>query len=272
MNRTNHQKCRCQVHDDNLFSPAETGTPDSGGEFSPKNSRPGDQAHVYGSSFLCDTDQKGYPTPRNQSQTDLVLDASEGFIPLWEVNRILRWRFHQGSMSYFNDVETAKSGIRTLFSEAVMAWGDSAPVRFEERDDAWDFEIYMSNVSNCRPGGGCTLARAFFPDSGRHRLVLYPDMFKQSRKEQVDTFIHEFGHVFGLRHFFADVHETAYPSVIFGTHKPFTIMNYGHNSELTSDDKNDLKNLYQAVWRRELLNINGTPIVQVKPYHYLGFM
>ena len=41
-------------------------------------------------------------------------------------------------------------------------------------------------------------------------------MFAQNRKEQVDTFIHEIGHVFGLRHFFANISETAWPSEIFG--------------------------------------------------------
>ena len=71
------------------------------------------------------------------------------------------------------------------------------------------------------------LASAFFPDAGRHPLTIYPRMFTQSRKEQVDTLIHEIGHTFGLRHFFAQVSESAWPSVVFGTHQAFSIMNYG---------------------------------------------
>ena len=82
---------------------------------------------------------------------------------------------------------------------------------------------------------GYVLASAFFPDAGRHELVIYPKMFSQSRREQVDTLIHEVGHIFGLRHFFANIRETAWPSQVFGTHKPFSIMNYGHQSELTDD-------------------------------------
>ena len=65
-------------------------------------------------------------------------------------------------------------------------------------------------------------------------------MFTQARKEQVDTFIHEIGHIFGLRHFFANVSETAWPSEIFGRHENFSIMNYGALSELTDADKDDL--------------------------------
>lgn len=80
--------------------------------------------------------------------------------------------------------------------------------------------------------------------------------------------IHEIGHIFGLRHFFAPELETPWPSVIFGEHKPFSIMNYGENSELTDTDKNDLKKLYKSVWSGQLTNINGTPIRLFKPYHY----
>ena len=117
---------------------------------------------------------------------------------------------------------------------------------------------------------GCVLASAYFPDSGRHKLTIYPTMFSQPRQEQVETLIHEIGHTFGLRHFFADVAETEFPSEIFGKHSKFSIMNYGSDSKLTADDKQDLKRLYQLVWSRDLTNINGTPIRFVKPFHAIG--
>ena len=94
-------------------------------------------------------------------------------------------------------------------------------------------------------------------------------MFSQSKKEQVDTMVHEIGHIFGLRHFFAPDVETRWPSVIFGDHKPFSIMNYGALSELTDTDREDLVTLYQSVWRGQLTKINGTPIQLVRPFHTL---
>ncbi len=223
--------------------------------------------HVCGEAGVCDTEERGYPTPGNRSPLEIVLDASDGFIPLWEPNRVLRWRFNENSMGYFRSPERAKDALRNLMTEALVAWGDAAPIRFREVADTWDFEIRMSPTSNCSPDG-CTLARAFFPDAGRHDLLLFPTMFGQSRKEVVDTFIHEIGHIFGLRHFFAKVTETAWPSEIFGTHSKFSIMNYGELSELTEKDKTDLRTLYQSVWNGALDNINGTPIVLFKPYHY----
>ncbi|MCP9753888.1 matrix metalloproteinase-11 [Lacihabitans sp. CCS-44] len=224
--------------------------------------------HTYGKNHICNTDVKGYPTPNNANPAELVLDASEGFIPLWAKNVNLRWRFNNNSFIYFENPEDAKNEIRKLFSKALLAWGDSSPITFSERVEAWDFEITI-RPDNCNING-CVLASAFFPDSGRHELVIHPKMFTQSEEEQVETLIHEIGHIFGLRHFFANISETGYPSVIFGKHQPFSIMNYGPNSRLTNDDKKDLKSLYEQVWKGELTRINGTKIVLFRSFHQVG--
>lgn len=225
--------------------------------------------HVYGHGVICATDKRGHTTPRGRSPLEIVIDATNGFIPLWEQDTMLRWRFQDRSMAAFRDQEAAKSGIRTLLGEALLAWGDAAPIKFAEREHRWDFEIVVRNADACNPKG-CVLASAFFPDAGRHELTIYPKMFSQPRKEQVDTLIHEIGHVFGLRHFFAKVSETKWPAEVFGTHKPFSIMNYGKDSELTDDDRNDLRRLYIAAWSGDLTHVNGTPIRLVKPFSAMG--
>jgi Metallo-peptidase family M12B Reprolysin-like len=223
------------------------------------------QVHVYGPGAVCDTEKRGYPTRRGRSPLEIVVDASEGFIPLWSKDMTLRWRFQERSMSVFENPETAKIAMKGLLGEALLAWGDAAPIKLAEREDAWDFEIVMRRADDCDING-CVLASAFFPDAGRHKLVVYPKMFSESKKEQVDTLIHEIGHVFGLRHFFAQVSEAAWPSEVFGAHKPFSIMNYGAQSELTDDDRADLKHLYELAWSGELTHINGTPIRLVRTF------
>ena len=218
---------------------------------------------------ICDTDRRGHPTPQGRSPLDIVVDASEGFIPLWSADTILRWRFREQSMDYFQDPAAAEAEIRNLFAEALLAWGSAAPVTFKHDKDLWDFEIVMRSADQCN-AFGCVLASAFFPDGGRHALELYPKMFTQDRKEQVDTITHEVGHIFGLRHFFANVSEGAWPSQIFGEHDKFSIMNYGAFSELTDNDKEDLTLLYESAWSGELTHINGTPIQLVKPFSALA--
>jgi hypothetical protein len=225
--------------------------------------------HVLRPGIICDTETRGRKTPGGRSPFELVLDASAGFIPLWEKNVTLWWRFQERSLEVFENPAAAKAEIETLFGEALLKWGEAAPVKFTRRDDAWDFEIAVRPANNCN-ATGCVLASAFFPDAGQHKLLIYPKMFERTRKEQVDTLIHEIGHAFGLRHFFADVSESAFPSVKFGKHNPFSIMNYGTMSQLTADDKSDLKRLYQQVWSGDLTKINGTAIRLVRPFHAGG--
>ena len=222
--------------------------------------------HIYGRGHRCDTDTRGFPTPRNRGPVGLVVDASEGFIPLWRKNVTLRWRFNEKSLKHFTDIKAAKDEIRNLLGQALLLWGDAVPVKFSERTDAWDFEIVVEQKNDC-DASGCVLASAFFPDQGRHRLYIYPMTFDEPKKEQIDTLAHELGHVFGLRHFFAQLSEKAWPSRIFGKHKPFSIMNYGAKSAMTSQDRQDLKSLYAKAWSRELKEINGTKIKLVKPFH-----
>lgn len=230
---------------------------------------PDPDVHVFGDGFRCDTETRGHATPQGRTPLEIVVDASEGFIPLWTKDTTLRWRFRESTMKYFKRPAAVKAEIRKLLGGALLAWGDAAPVKFAEKTDVWDFEIVMKKNDDC-DANGCVLASAFFPDAGRHQLTLYPKMFTQVRQEQVETLIHEIGHVFGLRHFFASVSESAWPSQIFGTHKPFSIMNYGSQSVLTADDTADLRRLYQLVWSGDLTQINGTPIRLVKAFHTTG--
>ena len=225
--------------------------------------------HRLGPGVICGTEARGYETPQGRSVLDLVVDASEGFIPLWARDLVLRWRFRERSLAQFARPAATKAEVRALLGEALLAWGSAAPVRFKEDQDLWDFEVVMRQSDECT-ASGCVMASSFFPDAGRHELQLFPKLFAQTRKEQVDTLIHESGHIFGLRHFFAKVSETAWPSEVFGTQSKFSIMNYGTLSELTQTDKDDLRRLYQAAWSGTLTRINGTPIRLVKPYSALA--
>jgi Matrixin len=223
------------------------------------------QVQRLGEGIICRTDYR--PVKRDPNR--IVVDATEGFIPLWAENLVLRWRFNEASLAVFQQPEAIKKKIRKLLNSAITAWGDAVPIRFTEAADNSDFEVVVEKNDDCSPQG-CTLAQAFFPDGGRHQLYVFPKMFGQIKKEQVDTLTHEIGHIFGLRHFFAPDLETRWPSEIFGENKPFSIMNYGDKSELTDADRNDLKKLYKSAWSGQLTNINSTPIKFVRPFHYLG--
>lgn len=222
--------------------------------------------HWHGAYVRCRTDSIGYGTPDGRDPTKLVVDATHGFIPLWEANSTLRWRFHEASFAdFFADPAAAKSEIESLMGEAILGWGDAAPVRFAKDEDAWDFQISMEPTDDCS-SGGCVLAQAFFPDAGRHTLRIWPKMLAQVHAEQIETLQHELGHVFGLRHFFAALEESQWASEHFGGRSRFTIMNYGPDSRLTNADRADLRRLYAEVYSGQRTRINGTPIRLFRPY------
>lgn len=229
------------------------------------NSKATDLLHLIADGVVCNTEGRGHATPGGRPPAEIVVDATEGFIPLWRAGSVLKWRFQERSFAFAPDPEGNQATVVELMSEALLRWASAAPVKFTRDTDLWDFEVVLRNAPDCTPQG-CVLASAFFPDAGRHELTIYPTMFEQVREEQIETLIHEFGHVFGLRHFFAGVSETAWPAEIFGTHRPFSIMNYGSMSTLTDADLHDLTELYRLAWAGQLTNINGTPIRFVRPY------
>jgi Metallo-peptidase family M12B Reprolysin-like len=233
------------------------------------NAQPTDLLHLIADGIVCGTEGRGHATPGGRPPAEIVVDSTQGFIPLWRAGSMLRWRFQERSFAFASDPEADQATVVELMSKALLRWGPAAPVRFTRDDDLWDFEVVLRNAPNCSPQG-CVLASAFFPDAGRHELTIFPTMFEQARDEQIETLIHEFGHVFGLRHFFANVSETAWPSEVFGTHSSFSIMNYGSMSTLTDADLQDLTQLYRSAWAGRLTAVNGTPIRFVRPFSSLA--
>ncbi len=219
-----------------------------------------DVLHIFRGN-VCDTERRG----REMSPLEIVLEASGGFIPVWQRNSTLRWRFQERSLVRYRDPDAVKRAIRTLLHQAIAAWGPAVPVSFKEDPDVWDFEIAIRSQDQCSVAG-CTLANAFFPDQGQHELVLYPKMFQQDAQEQLETMAHEIGHIFGLRHFFALQRDTLWPAEVYGEHNAVSIMNYGPNSRLTDTDRTDLTRFYEQVWSGVLKDVNRTPIRLVKPF------
>ncbi|TAZ68239.1 matrixin family metalloprotease [Rhizobium ruizarguesonis] len=256
MVQSKHKTAAAKVDKDNPFALMPDAQEDS-------------NVHIIRPGIRCDTERRGFPMRRGRSPLEIVVDASEGFVPLWGPSTTLRWRFQERSFQVLRDPAAAKQAVTQLIAEAILLWGDAAPVKFAYRDDAWDFEVVMRNADDCT-NSGCVLASAFFPDAGQHQMTIYPQMFTQNHTEQVETMAHEIGHVFGLRHFFAVLNETAWPAEIFGTHDKFSIMNYGDASRMTDADRADLRKLYERAWAGTLTEINGTSIKFMRPFHTSG--
>lgn len=141
------------------------------------------RVHKMGPGIVCKTDTKGLPRPSNRSPAEIVVDASKGFIPLWAKDVTLRWRFQEQSMAVFQNPDTAKEGIKKLFGDALVAWGNAVPVKFTQRDDAWDFEIVMQASDDCDPNGVCWQAPTF-PTAGAMSWFCIQSCSPRARKSK----------------------------------------------------------------------------------------
>ncbi|MBO9602643.1 MAG: hypothetical protein J7496_09080 [Novosphingobium sp.] len=228
-----------------------------------------DDVFKIGQEVVCETEPRGSAEPDGASAEELVINATGGFVGLWEQGTVLNWRFNPQALRRWQFPQQITARVEMLFATAVKVWGDAAPVKFSYDDEAWDFEI-KPLVADKQVAGGFVLAEAFFPGGGQQELRIYPKMFDPAL-DPAKTLAHEIGHIFGLRHWFALLKEQAAPAVSFGTiDDPHSIMNYGDNCRITDLDKSDLKTLYELVWSGRLKEINGTPIRLVQPYHLLG--
>ena len=84
------------------------------------------EVHVFGHKIVCDTEPRGHATPRGRSPLEIVVDASEGFIPLWARNSTLRWQFRESSMRAFKNRRRRRR--RSANSLARRCWrGEMRP-------------------------------------------------------------------------------------------------------------------------------------------------
>ena len=106
-------------------------------------------------------------------------------------------------------------------------------------------------------------AKSFFPNQhGLDVEVFPPGLDPQRPKDGLKkTFMHELGHILGLRHEFAVVKKEA-PSVQFMDSNPLSIMSYEEARDLQESDKAGTKAFYKL---NNGEHINGIPITDFMP-------
>jgi len=223
--------------------------------------------HRYGKNeeIVCLTEIHG-----PDSGPDRIVVGLGDRIPLWTPNSTLYWKFDDRSMHRFKYPDQAKNHFRELINGAMSMWGDAAPVKFSEAEPGSpltdiDFFYGLTSGNDCNPNGGCVMASAFFPSQNIERLWIFPKLLETPMEYQFEVMAHELGHIFGLRHYFAQEKETQFPAVIFGEHSKFSIMNYGSDAVLTETDRRDLVLFYKGVWNRQITHIGDMPIDLVIP-------
>jgi len=91
--------------------------------------------------------------------------------------------------------------------------------------------------------GGSTLCKGFFPNSrDLNTLFVYQRAFQAGFvNNMANMFMHELGHIMGLRHEFANQPSGRLP---WGSSNPYSVMSYSFPQEIHDSDVKDAKSFY----------------------------
>ncbi|KAF7509286.1 hypothetical protein GJ744_008180 [Endocarpon pusillum] len=182
-------------------------------------------------------------TPSSETGVGACLNIGMGsIIPRWDIvrirNRKLLYFIRKDS---FPDRYTAQRA-EAAFRAAAQEWNNVGfGLRFEAVSNLLDahFHLVYSTASTL-------YAKAFFPNSVRD-VEVYPNAFdpKRAKDGLKKTFMHELGHILGLRHEFAIKNKELGNPVQFMKPNEFSIMAYGEQRDLQESDKYGVTAFYR---------------------------
>jgi len=159
-----------------------------------------------------------------------------GTIPRWKKGQVVQWAAYAGGYPTSAHANFAAYKL----NEAAIQWNSlSIGVTFKWVTKLEDAAFVLAY------GGdkGSTLARAFFPNSSDlNTLFVYQKAFDAGISPyQTNIFLHELGHVLGLRHEFAAQEGGA---VQFGPPNPRSVMSYTFPPNIRDSDETSTKAFY----------------------------
>ena len=160
-------------------------------------------------------------------------------IPRWRRGQIVNW----AALKVGYPTPAHASYATYKLAQAANEWNShNLGVTFKwvtNLDEAAFVLEYGGNKGN-------VLAESFFPNNDPlSSLFVYTGAFtEESRPILKNIFLHELGHVMGLRHEFALTEEESWAAVRFGTPNPRSVMSYAFPPTIQQSDIDDTRAFY----------------------------
>jgi len=188
--------------------------------------------------YSCATQAQSSDMPTSSDPTSIILGLY-GTIPRWKRNTTVNFAVYAGGWPTYNHAVFAAYRL----NEAATTWNSlNLGVTFKWVGTLEDACFVLGYGGD----GGDTLARAFFPNSrDLNNMYVYRKAFQSGYVNYLhNVFLHELGHVLGLRHEFALEREGAGPLVVWGIRNPLSVMSYTFPPQLQPSDRTDTRSFY----------------------------
>lgn len=189
--------------------------------------------------YSCVTQAQSSDMPTSSDPTSIILGLY-GTIPRWKRNTTVNFAVYAGGWPTYNHAIFAAYRL----NEAATTWNSlNLGVKFTWVSALEDACFVLGYGGD----GGDTLARAFFPNSrDLNNMYVYLKAFQSGYVNYLyNVFLHELGHVLGLRHEFAPEKEQGSgPLVVWGIRNPLSVMSYTFPPLLQPSDRTDTKSFY----------------------------
>ena len=190
--------------------------------------------------YSCVTQAQSSDAPTSSDPSSIILGIY-GVIPRWKKQTTINFAVYSGGWPSPNHAIFAAYRL----NEAALTWNSlNLGVTFKWVGNLEDACFVLGYGGD----GGSTLARAFFPNStDLNNMYVYQKAFESGTVTYLyNIFLHELGHVLGLRHEFAPEREAgAGPLVVWGLRNPLSVMSYTFPPQLQPSDKTETKSFYE---------------------------
>lgn len=230
-------------------------------------------------SYTCETQDGRMATfgiapvshlPNNHDDPDSIVLGMGSIVPRWDVtiqpNRKLLYFVLVDTFPSESDAEFAASALQ----QAANAWNIlniGLTITSTDNQAAANFNLVYQVPSD---PSSRTLARAFFPNEVDQDVIVFARAFQQSNRTILkNIFMHELGHVLGLRHEFAitgdpskDLDPEGDGAVQFWTANYNSIMSYNFPPTMQDSDKKGVVAFYKL---KNGFMVNESPVTDYLP-------
>ncbi|KAM0186121.1 hypothetical protein ACHAPI_011859 [Fusarium lateritium] len=211
--------------------------------------------------YPCITQKGEEPTlaaaPSSEPNLPSIVLGYDSIIPRWKTPTTLKWYLMADKFPSNEEAETAAAAL----NQAADEWHNidfGVTIRQTQNKKEANFNLVYRKNSRREPDD---LGRAFFPNDADDDILIFSLALQPEERYRLkNVFLHELGHVFGLRHEFGLAEGLGAQQ--FMAKNSLSVMDYNKAPSIQETDKQGIRAFYKLA---EGFEVNGSPVTDFLP-------